>query len=52
MIQITISNKLGPLWGDLSVLTDEEVIDLVREDIIEFCNGATWTVKRAEESIL
>ena len=50
-MRITITNILSDLWGspeDLASMSDEEIVDLVREDVPEFLEGATWTVTREE----
>jgi hypothetical protein len=49
MITITITKTLDDTWaepGQLDVITDAEIIELVKEDVVEFVNDATWTVKR------
>lgn len=47
-VTITVTKTLEPcLWGpDLESLTDEELIELAREDLIGFIDGASWKVER------
>ena len=49
MIRITITNNLTSLWAtdeQFADMPDEEIVALVREDMLEFANDATWTVER------
>ena len=50
MVRITITNKLNSLWAtdeQFSDMSDEEIVALVREDMLEFANDATWTIERS-----
>jgi len=49
MITITITKTLDDIWakpGQLEALSDTEILSLVKEDIVEFVNGACWSVER------
>ena len=46
-MKIIIEKTLHPSWDDdTDGLSDQEVIELVQEDIIDFMDDAAWTVVR------
>ena len=51
-IIVTITNNLNELLieGEADQLTDEEIIELVQDDLVMFCDGAKFLVTRAEST--
>ena len=50
MITVTITKTLDSLWATpeaLAAMTDEEIVCLCREDLIEFAACAEWVVRRS-----
>jgi hypothetical protein len=48
-ITVTITKTLDSLWAEaeaLAAMTDEEIVRLCREDLIEFADKAEWVVRR------
>jgi hypothetical protein len=46
---VTITKTLDDTWaepGQLDALSDTEILSLVKEDIVEFVDGACWSVER------
>jgi len=46
---VTITQKLGSLWAtpeQLAEMSDEEIVEMIQEDLLEFVDGATWSVER------
>ena len=54
MITITITKTLDDTWaepGQLDALSDIEILSLVKEDIVEFVDGACWSVDRDNKPV-
>ena len=48
-IHVTVSNALDDLWADAEEfkdMTNEEIVELIKEDVISFLEGASWSVER------
>lgn len=46
---VTIQKELDDFWAtseEFKKMSDGEIIELVKEDIWDFLNGATWVVSR------
>jgi hypothetical protein len=51
-VKIILTYEVDEMWAtfqELSDMTDEQVIELVKEDSIELLDGATWIVQRQTE---
>ena len=50
-ILVTVTKELDDLWlTDMAEgMTDADIVDLVKEDLIAFVDGASFTVERLEE---
>ena len=49
MIKVIIEKKLDDSWAsdeDFVGMTDEEIVELCQEDMVEFIDSAVWTVRR------
>ena len=49
---ITITKRLDDTWaepGQLDLLSDSEIVDLLQEDITEVLAGARWGIWRDDE---
>jgi hypothetical protein len=50
-ITVTISKTLDDIYAteeQLQEMSDSEIIELVKEDLTYFVDGASWTVDRTE----
>ena len=49
-IFVTITKELDDTWtgtaDDFLGMTDAEIVALVKEDLVQFVDGASWTVTR------
>jgi hypothetical protein len=48
-MKVILSNDIGSLWAtpeELAAMTDAQVWEMVREDLLEFANGCTVEVVR------
>jgi len=49
-VTVTVTKELDSLWASseqFKNMTDEQIVALVREDLSEFVDRATWEVRRA-----
>jgi hypothetical protein len=48
-MRVTITKELEDWWADpedWATMTDDEVLELMREDVLAVIEDATWTVER------
>ena len=48
-IVVTVTNELDELWADADQfedMSDAQVVELIKEDVTSFMEGASWTVTR------
>lgn len=47
-MKVVITKDLGDDWFDREdeILSDQEIIELLQEDLIDLLDGATWEIQR------
>jgi len=53
-MRITIQKQLEDFWAtpeEFAAMSDEDIIELCREDLLELIDGATWLVTRKPEEM-
>ena len=54
-VVVTVTKELdNDFWAtpeQFAEMTDQDVVDLVKEDVIAFLDGACWTVDREPQNV-